>query len=222
MVINGTHSSWTRVGSGVPQGSILGPILFLLYINDMPDVVTNSLIVMFADNTKCFKVIDSLTALFFRIIWTACLYGLLETNYFFSHPNAIIYASRANAIVFIVIITLVVSEKERYHGVIVCKDTNWAQHLTAIVLKANRMLGFLKRNCAGILDSKALKLLYLSLVHLHLSYCSQVWAPQSVVKGILLIESVQRRATRFICKNNELSYRERLQKLNLLPINIIG
>ena len=61
MVINGTHSSWTRVGSGVPQGSILGPILFLLYINDMPEVVTNSLIVMFADDAKYFKVIDSLT-----------------------------------------------------------------------------------------------------------------------------------------------------------------
>ena len=109
--------------------------------------------------------------------------------------------------------------KEGDLGVIVCKDTNWAEHLTAIVSKANRMLGFLKRNCAGILDSKALKLLYLSLVRLHLSNCSQVWAPQSVVKDILLIESVQRRATRFICTNNELSYRERLQMLNLLPIN---
>ena len=64
--------------------------------------------------------------------------------------------------------------KERDLGVIVGKDTNWAEHLTAIISKANRMLGFLKRNCAGILDSKALKLLYLSLVHSHLSYCSQV------------------------------------------------
>ena len=107
MVINGTHSSWTRVG--VPQGSILGPILFLLYINDMPDVVTNSLIVMFADDAKCFKVIDSLTdCIVFQDDLDILSYGLSETNYLFSHPNAIIYASRANAIVFIVIITLVV------------------------------------------------------------------------------------------------------------------
>ena len=63
---------------------------------------------------------------------------------------------------------------------------------------------------SDILDSKPLKLLYLSLVRSHLSYCSQVWAPQSVVKDILLIESVQRWATHFICKNNELSYRESL------------
>ena len=68
-----------------------------------------------------------------------------------------------------------------------------------------RMLGFLKRNCAGILDSKDLKLLYLSLVRSHLSYCSQIWATQPIVKEIMLIESVQRRATRFICKNIEFS-----------------
>ena len=84
VVINGTHSLWTRVGSGVPQGSILGLILFLLYINDMPDVVTNSLIVIFADDDKCFKVIDSLTGcIVFQndldslFVWyiRACLHG---------------------------------------------------------------------------------------------------------------------------------------------------
>ena len=68
-----------------------------------------------------------------------------------------------------------------------------------------RMLGVLKRNCAGILESKDLKLLCLSLVRSHLSYCSQVWAPQPVVKEIMLIGSVQRRATLFFCKNNEFS-----------------
>ena len=57
VVINGTHSSWEGVGSGVPQGFILGRILFLPHINDMPDVVSTSLIFLFADDSKCFKVI---------------------------------------------------------------------------------------------------------------------------------------------------------------------
>jgi hypothetical protein len=60
VVINGTHSSWVTIGSGFPQGSILGPILFLLFVNDMPEVISKSLLFMFADDSKCLKVINSL------------------------------------------------------------------------------------------------------------------------------------------------------------------
>ena len=55
-MINGTSSRWTDVGSGVPQGSQLGPILFLLFVNDMPNVVTNATLALFADDSKCYKV----------------------------------------------------------------------------------------------------------------------------------------------------------------------
>ena len=203
----------------------IGPILFLVYINDMPDVVTNSLIVMFADDAKCFKVIDSLIdCIVFQNDLDSLSVWSIRNELLFQPPKChnLRISRKRNSFhrdYYLSGHELEIVAKERDLGVIVCKDTNWAEHLTAIASKANRMLGFLKRNCAGILDSKALKLLYLSLVRSHLSYCSQVWAPQSVVKDILLIESVQRRATRFICKNNELSYRERLQKLNLLSIN---
>ena len=58
VVVNGTCSIWTEVGSGVPQGSILGPILFLLFVNDMPNVVSSARIAMFADDLKCYKIIE--------------------------------------------------------------------------------------------------------------------------------------------------------------------
>ena len=80
------------------------------------------------------------------------------------------------------------------------------------------MLGFIKRNCSRDLPSNALKALYLAL-RSHLGYYCQLYAPQSVIRNILLIESIQRRATKFLCKYSNASYKERLVLLNLLPLN---
>ena len=54
MVINGESSSWNDVTSGVPQGSVLEPVLFVLFINDLPDTIQSSLY-LFADDTKVFN-----------------------------------------------------------------------------------------------------------------------------------------------------------------------
>ena len=68
-----------------------------------------------------------------------------------------------------------------------------------------------------VVQYDALKLLYISLVPSHLCQCSQVWAPQTSLL-MMKVKKVQRRASRFICKNNKLSYKDRLISLNLLPI----
>ena len=59
MVINGIFSNWADAGSGVPQGSILGPILFLLFVNDMPNVMNSATLAMFADDSKCYRIINN-------------------------------------------------------------------------------------------------------------------------------------------------------------------
>ena len=56
--MNGTFSNWTDIGSGVPQGSLLRPILFLLFVNDMPNVIYSATLAMFADDSKCYRIIN--------------------------------------------------------------------------------------------------------------------------------------------------------------------
>ena len=76
MVVNGTKSSWTDVLSGIPQGSVLGAILFVIYINDLPDTLKGH-VKMFADDTKVFshtRDVEDCTQYFSRI-WIASVTG---------------------------------------------------------------------------------------------------------------------------------------------------
>ncbi len=60
VIVNGTESSWGDVTSGIPQGSILGPLLFVIFINDLPDVTNSSSILLFADDTKLYSNIGDI------------------------------------------------------------------------------------------------------------------------------------------------------------------
>ena len=104
-------------------------------------------------------------------------------------------------------------------GVVVSNDLKWSPHIASCTAKANRLPGFLRRNCSQMTDTRCRRLLYLSLVRSHLSYASEIWAPQASSRDLAILEGVQRRATKFILQNYELSYLERLRRLNLLPIS---
>ena len=224
VILNGLYSNWNEVKSGIPQGSLLGPTLFLLYVNDMPACISGSTLAMFADDSKCYKCIvspsdfDTIQADLNQLqLWS-------HANDMFFQPtkceNLRITRKRASPQRSYTIcgtsLDIVPSVKDL--GVLVTKDLTWSSHIRSVAAKANRMLGFIKRNCAGKITKEALKLLYISLVRSHLCYCSQVWAPQTPTL-MVEIEKVQRRATRFIMKDSSLAYKDRLISLNLLPIN---
>ena len=109
-------------------------------------------------------------------------------------------------------------DKHKDLGVIVQKNLSWSDHIAAACAKAYKSLYLIRRTLFGSPSSPSLKLhLYKSLVRSNLSYCSQLWRPQ-LLKDIICLEKVQRRATKFILNDFSSDYKSRLISLNLLPL----
>ena len=208
MVINGTFSNWADVGSGVPQGSILGPILFLLFVNDMLNVINSATLAMFADDSKCYRIINN-DADFSKLqqdLFSLTTWSLSNELYFQPTKCSHLRISRKRIRPYrsysLNGIDVEVVSTGKDLGVVIVNDTSWKDHILMIVAKANRLLGFIRRSCEGIVDNVALLRLCCSLVRSHFCYCSQLWAPQSVISNLFLVEEVQRRATRFLLIKN--------------------
>ncbi|CAB4041741.1 Hypothetical predicted protein, partial [Paramuricea clavata] len=226
VVVDGAVSDWVHVTSGVPQGSILGPMLFVIFINDLPDVVPDCISTgLYADDTKlyrnvstigdCKKLQDALTEL---SSWSY----QNNMNFNASKCKVLSITRKVNPLHFqyhMDSIKLLRVNEEKDLGVIITENLSWESHLTCICAKANKLLGLLKRSCISIIDSSVRKTLYLTLVRSKLSYATEVWSPaSSLLKQ--KAEKIQRRATRWILrvKAGELSYKERLQQLDMLPL----
>ena len=109
--------------------------------------------------------------------------------------------------------------KRRTLELIVTSSLSWVKHINAIVSRANKLLGLLKRTCPLLLSVAVRRTLYLPLVKSQLSFETQVWSPSHTYLKCK-IERVHRRATRWILRsrNGEMSYKERLIRLELLPL----
>ena len=189
-------SSWQRVKSGVPQGSILGPLLFLIYVNDMPDVVASTA-KMFADDTKVYRKIkvfqdchdlqDDLNNL---SAWSAkWLLGFNETKCVaLKIRRSIEYMYTLNGH----ILESVDTQKDL--GVLISSDLKPSEHISSIVKKANSRIGLIKR-CFTDLTKDKITTLYQAIVRPILEYASPAWAPH-LKKDVNLLESAQRRCLR--------------------------
>ena len=201
--ILGATSSTKPVCSGVPQGSILRPVLFLLYVNDLPDAVTNSSVACFADDTKIFHRVDSITD-------AMLLQEDLNNLESWSNSCGLVFneekckslsITRCNEpIIYPYKIKgkqLTSTPTEKDLGIWIASDLTWSKHVLNRCARANKLLGYVKR-CAGeISNVRARRSLYLSLVRSVFGYSSQVWSPQTVIL-MQRVERVQRRATKYI------------------------
>jgi len=219
VVLGGQASEWSDILSGVPQGSVLGPILFVLYINDIDDTI-NSKILKFADDTKIYNRVDSVEGiermradLRNLVVWSK------EWQMLFNAEKCkVMHLGYNNPKVNYVMDTtqLQVVSEERDLGIIVSDDLKWEKQCTAAVKQANKILGMIKRNFVDR-SKETILALYKSLVRPYLEYCISVWNPY-LVKDIKLVEGVQRRATKMVQGIQHLNYDDRLNYLDLMRL----
>ncbi len=214
--INGTKSEWADVKSGVPQGSVLGPLLFIIYINDL-DTEINSRLSKFADDTKIGRAIhsdDDANALQ-RDLDNLCEWTDKWQMRFNTEKCKVINVGRTNDNNNYKLVNDTISHSscERDLGVMVTKDLKPRQQCIKVRNKANRILGFISRSVSNRTDKVILQL-YLALVRPHLDYAVQFWCP-AYKMDIHSLESVQRRMTKMIHSIRNLPYEERLKRLNL-------
>ena len=217
--VNGTESRSSPVISGIPQGSVLGPLLFVLYINDLPEQVTSS-VFLFADDTKVLRKVTSLED---AVILQNDLEALerwsdkwlLEFNPDKCH---VLSLGKFEKIRHTHHYSLCGEEldhvfEEKDLGIIIDADLKFEEHMASKVNKANAIMGLIRRTFS-FLDGKLFKQLYTSFVRPHLEYGQAVWSPY-LMKHIGMIENVQKRATKLVDGLNNMEYTERLQILKL-------
>ena len=225
VVINGTASSEKTVTSGIPQGSVLGPLLFVLYINDLPSCVQSD-IRLFADDTKVFTRSDIQGATETLQDDLDHLQGWSEKWLLRFHPekchvlklgnnksNADYHMKKKNCNGEYCNIPLEESDFEKDLGIFIDNKLNFKEHVNRTTARANRIMGVIRRTF-DFLTEETFVQLFKSLVRPILEYGNSAWQPNSKIL-CQEIEDVQRRSTKLLASIRDLSYPQRLAKLKL-------
>ena len=184
VVLNGKMSSWLRTKAGVPQGSILGPLLFLIYINDLPDGL-NALAKLFADDTSLFTVIDD------KIKSSKLLNNDLETISKWAYkwkmlfnPDSkkpakeIVFSKKINKSkhppIYYNNIEINQSEQEKHLGLLLDEKLTFKKHLSETIIKACRGIDKIKK-LRKVLPRKSLITIYKSFIRPILDYCDIIY-----------------------------------------------
>ena len=206
VLIEGESSEEAVVESGVPQGTVLGPLLFLCHLNDLPDSV-NATVRLFADDCLLYKEIECIDdqkelqkdidnlgkwAENWGMKFNATKCQILQIK---PKHRSLTYKMCG--------VPLQVVSDCLYLGVNLSHDLSWKHHINQTTKKASSTVGFLRRNFRNC-PQECKKLAYISLVRSKLEYAATVWDP-FIKNEIEKLERVQRQAARFI-KND---YRSR-------------
>ena len=223
VMVNNAFSSDSPVISGVPQGSVLGPLLFLIYIQDMSNEISSARLLFFADDTKIIRDISSIDDCCLMSDELSKLYNWAENNKMVLNGDKfqlLQYTATGAAQPFVYVDPMgsVIEPKNlaRDLGVEMSNDANFDAHISSFVDKARGRMRWILR-VFSTRDKVAMLTLYNSLVRPIMEYCSQLWHPQKI--GLTQrIEAIQRAFTFRISGVGHLNYWDRLSILGMYSL----
>ena len=205
VAIDGERSSTKSITTGVPQGSVLGPLLFILFINDLPNINSKVQFILYADDANIIitaeteaEIISILEELCRDLVQWVNINGLFlnlkKTNY-------MVFTRKRSSVLenFDPYVGQVKIERKtvaRFLGVLIDEKLTWSYHIAAVKAKMSRYIGTLYK-LKKKLPLKARLLTFNSLVQSHLNYCSLIWGTTNKCK-IEQLFATQKKAIRAI------------------------
>ncbi|GAB1597390.1 hypothetical protein Ahia01_000015400, partial [Argonauta hians] len=222
VMIDGFFSADSHIRSGVPQGTVLGPLLFTIALYDLPLATQTSTIMTYADDTKVSQTIKNQDSIRELQMDLSKIYQWAKTNNMQLNADKFqaLHYRRTNAYPSSYVgpqgENIRDADTVRDLGILLDSDGTFQTHHLKLADQCRKITGQILRTFKTR-NKEAMFQLWRSLVLSRLDYCSQLWSPQTV-KSIAVLESTQRRFTKAINSMKDLSYRERLRELKLYSL----
>jgi hypothetical protein len=224
------NSDFEPITYGVPQGSILGPLLFILFINDIVNCSPLLFFLLFADDTNLLlsgnSYEDILITLNPELVSLSEWFKANKLSLNVAKTNYVLFGSKAkrksanNLCVLVDGKPIARVSETKFLGVIIDENLNWKSHAALISSKVAKNVGVINR-IKHLLNKAALKTLYYSLIYSHLTYCILLWGNASI-NALHNIEVLQKRAIRAISGNGFLAHTNPIcQTLRILKLRDI-